>query len=245
MKNLSMPILPLAYFSLGSSGRIPAHYAGLRLQNGYTRITPSLRLGLGPLPRLETRPSVLSFAVLAGHPDEVIRYLATALYLGPLPLRLLVVLGDLGELVLGVLDATLGLFDVYLVGRHRLLDQDLHQVLGDLEEAVGGRKDVPFVILVNPDFPGLDRGDDRRVVSLNPDVAIGDPRDHQVRLAVVDHLLGCNDPAEELASLLLLVLVLGHYSSSFSELSPSSESSSCSPLMPLAFSTASSMLPTM
>src|SRR5919112_2569046 len=189
---------------------------------------------------------MLPFAVLAGHAYEVLRYLAAAFDLFALPLAVLVVFGDLRKLVLCLLDTALGLIDVDVVRSYCLFNQDLHQILGDFEEAIGRCKDVPFVVLGDPDLPGLNRGDDRRVVPHYPNVAVGDPQDYKVRLAVVDHLLGRNDPAEELAPFLLLVLVLGHYSSSFSELSPFSESSSSwsssssSPLMPLAFSTASS-----
>src|SRR3712207_2858274 len=55
---------------------------------------------------------------------------------------------------------------------------------------------------------GLDRGDDRRVVDHHADVPVRDPRDNQIRLTVVEHLLGRYYPTEELAPL-LLVLALG------------------------------------
>src|SRR3712207_8632502 len=52
---------------------------------------------------------------------------------------------------------------------------------------------------------GLDRGDDRRVVDHHADVPVRDSRDNQIRLTVVEHLLGRYYPTEELAPLLLVL----------------------------------------
>src|SRR5215204_5383381 len=208
IKNLSTTILLGARFSIALCPASPGvqryNYSELRLQNGYNRVT-SLFWPRGSLPRFGL---TLTFAVLARHPHEIFRRTTPALDLLSLPLRLLVLLirGELRELVLGLLDTTLGLIDIYLVGGHSLLDQYLHQVLGDLKEAIRGRKDVPLVILRDSDSPNLDRRDHRRVVDHHADVPVRNPRDHQIRLAIVKHLLGRDHPAEELAPLLVLAL---------------------------------------
>src|SRR5215217_671198 len=208
MKNLSTTILLGARFSIALCPASPGvqryNYAELRLQNGYNRVTSLFWPG-GSLPRFAL---TLTFAVLARHPHEIFRRTTPALDLFSLPLRLLVLLirGKLRELVLGLLDTTLGLIDIYLVGGHGLLDQYLYQVLGDLKEAIRGRKDVPLVILRDSDSPNLDRRDHRRVVDHHADVPVRNPRDHQIRLAIVKHLLGRDHPAEELAPLLILAL---------------------------------------
>src|SRR5215204_5068210 len=201
IKNLSTTILLGARFSSALCPASPGvhryNYAELRLQNGYNRVT-SLAWPGGSLPRFAV---ALTFAVLARHPHKILRRTTPALDLFSLPLRLLVLLirGELRELVLG-------LIDIYLVGGHGLLDQYLHQVLRDLKEAIRGRKDVPLVILRDSDSPNLDRRDHRRVVDHHADVLVHNPRDHQIRLAIVKHLLGRDHPAEELAPLLVLAL---------------------------------------
>src|SRR5215217_6639822 len=188
IKNLSTTILLGARFSSALCPASPGvhryNYAELRLQNGYNRVT-SLSWPGGSLPRFAV---TLTFAVLARHPNEILRRTTPALDLFSLPLRLLV------------------LIDIYLVGGHGLLDQYLHQVLRDLKEAIRGRKDVPLVILRDSDSPNLDRRDHRRVVDHHADVPVRNPRDHQIRLAIVKHLLGRDHPAEELAPLLVLAL---------------------------------------
>src|SRR5215213_6909823 len=208
IKNLSTTILLGARFSIALCPASPGvqryNYAELRLQNGYNRVTTLFWPG-GSLPRFAL---TLTFAILARHPHEIFRRTTPALDLFSLPLRLLVLLirGELRELVLGLLDTTLGLIDIYLVGGYGLLDQYLYQVLGDLKEAIRGRKDVPLVILRDSDSPNLDRRDHRRVVDHHADVPVRNPRDHQIRLAIVKHLLGRDHPAEELAPLLVLAL---------------------------------------
>src|SRR5215208_1817122 len=191
----------------------------------------------------------------------------------------LVIVRDLGELPLRLLDAALGFLDIYLLHRDGLLDQDLDQVLGDLEETVGGGVDAPLLALVDADLPDLDRRDGRGVVNQDPELAVRDPRDDQVGLVVEDRPLRRDDPAEELPALAPLLASLRHRRSSPSSDSPSSDwpssssepsspsgsspdssspsdwssdspsspsspSSSSSPLIPRAFSIASSMLPT-
>src|SRR5215208_4830871 len=208
IKNLSTAILPIVRFSSAPCPATPGvhryDYAELKLQNGYNRAT-SLFWPRGSLPRSAL---TLTFAVLARHPHEILRRTTPALDLFSLSLRPLVLLirGELRELVLGLLDTTLGLIDIYLIGGHGLLDQYLHQVLGDLKEAIRGRKDVPLVIFCDSDSPNLDRRDHRRVVDHHADVPVRNPRDHQIRLAIVKHLLGRDHPAEELAPLLVLAL---------------------------------------
>src|SRR5215216_4340673 len=208
IKNLSTTILLGARFSSALCPASPGvhryNYAELRLQNGYNRVT-SLSWPGGSLPRFAV---TLTFAVLARHPNEILRRTTPALDLFSLPLRLLVLLirGELRELVLGLLDTTLGLIDIYLVGGYGLLDQYLYQVLGDLKEAIRGRKDVPLVILRDSDSPNFDRRDHRRVVDHHADVPVRNPRDHQIRLAIVKHLLWRDHPAEELTPLLVLAL---------------------------------------
>ena len=60
--------------------------------------------------------------------------------------------------------------------------------------------------------PDLHRGDRRRMVDHDPDVAVGDPGDDQVRLVVEDRPLRRDDPAEELPAVAVLILatVFGH-----------------------------------
>src|SRR5215210_7637101 len=164
-------------------------------------------------------------------------------------------------LALGLLLPSLGLGDVDLRGRHRLLDQDLHQVLVDLEKAVRGCVDVALVTVGDPHRPRLDGRDQRRVVHQDAELAVRDPGDHHVHLGVEDDLLRRDDPAEQLPPLTPLLTLLAHWPSRsslpepFSEVSSedsssedssvsSSPPSSSSSLMPRAFSTASSMLPT-
>ena len=48
------------------------------------------------------------------------------------------------------------------------------------------------------------------MVDKHPDVPVRDAGDHEVRLTVVDHLLGRDDPAEELPSPTPLVAILSH-----------------------------------
>src|ERR671911_868250 len=105
---------------------------------------------------------------------------------------------DLGGLPFRLLDAVLRLIDIDVFGGDSLLDEHLHEVLGDLEEPVGGRIDPLFVVLPYPDLPSLHGGDQRRMIDKHPDVPVGDAGDHEVSLTVVDHLLRRDDPAEEL-----------------------------------------------
>src|SRR5215207_4900968 len=157
-----------------------------------------------------TAGSSLALCVLPRHVHEGLSHPLSAFDLRPLPLGVFRLVRELGELALCLLYTVLGLGDVYLLGRDGLLDQDLDQVLGDLEEAVGGREDAQFVILADADLTKLDRRDDRRVVHQDPDLAVRDPGDDQVRLVVEDHTLRRDDPAEELSA--LTFASLGHAS---------------------------------
>src|SRR3712207_4629380 len=62
---------------------------------------------------------------------------------------------------------------------------------------------------MDTDVTYLSRRDERRVIHQNPELAVRDPGDYQVRLAVEDRLLRRDDAAEELAALAPL---LGHAS---------------------------------
>src|SRR5215216_4486557 len=117
---------------------------------------------------------------------------------------------DLGGLPFRLLDAVLSLIDIDVFGGDSLLDEHLHEVLGDLEEPVGGRVDLLFVVLPYPDLPRLHGGDQRIAVDKHPTVPLADAGDHEVGLTVVDHFLGCNGPAEELPSPTLLAAIFSH-----------------------------------
>src|SRR3712207_9445156 len=62
---------------------------------------------------------------------------------------------------------------------------------------------------MDTDVTYLSRRDERRVIHQNPELAVRDPGDYQVRLAVEDRLLRGDDAAEELTALAPL---LGHAS---------------------------------
>src|SRR5215208_6363940 len=141
----------------------------------------------------------------------------------------LVIVRDLGELPLRLLDAALGFLDIYLLHRDGLLDQDLNQVLGDLEETVGGSVDAPLLALVDADLPDLDRRDGRGVVDQDPEVAVRYPRDDEIGLAVENRPLRRDDPAEELPAFAPLLASLRHRRSSPSTASSPSSASSSSP----------------
>src|SRR3712207_1449203 len=170
-------------------------------------VTAALRL----FREAETAPlaRVLALPVPAGHAHKVLAHLALALELGPRPLGVLVVFRDLGELALGLLDLFAGRVDVDLAGLDRLLDEDLDEVLGHLEEPVGGGEDVELLALPYADVADLGGRDNRGVVDHHPDVAVRDAGHDEVGLPVVDHLLGGYDPAEKLPAALPLLALLG------------------------------------
>src|SRR4028118_1128456 len=140
----------------------------------------------------------LALAVLAGHTHKVLPHPALAVDLGHHPVAVLSIFAYLGELALGLLDLVAGSIDVDLPRLDGLFYQDLHEVFRHLEEAIGGGEDVELLALPYAHVPDLGGGDERGVVNHHPDVAVRYAGHDEVRLPVVDHLLGRDDPAEEL-----------------------------------------------
>src|SRR4028119_441732 len=151
----------------------------------------------------------LALAVLAGHAHEVLSHPALAVDLGHYPVAVLGVFGDLGELALRFLDLVAGRVDVDLPRLDGLFYQDLHEVLRHLEEAVGGGEDVELLAIPYAHVPDLGGGDKRGVVNHHPDVAVRYAGHDEIRLPVVDHLLGRDDPAKELPAPVPLLPLLG------------------------------------
>src|SRR4028118_2412517 len=140
----------------------------------------------------------LTLTVLAGHAHEVLPHPALAIDLGHYPVAVLGVFGDLGELTLGLLDLVAGRVDVDLPRLDGLFYQDLDEVFGHLEETVGGGEDVELLAIPDAHVPDLGGRDERGVVNHHPDVAVRYAGHDEVRLPVVDHLLGRDGPPEEL-----------------------------------------------